>query len=88
VALSARAFRAGDLSLHRVRTVESGDFIGVGLGRAVDLFALQRLREEGATTALVACCGDDAYPVPLRLYESVGFREQWRRLAYRRATDI
>ena len=55
-----------------------------GLGRAVNLFALQRLREEGATLALVACRGDDAYPIPCRLYESVGFREQSRTLPFRR----
>ena len=58
---------------------------GRGLGRAVNLFALQRLREEGATLALVACRGDDAYPIPRRLYESVGFREQYRTLPFRRA---
>jgi hypothetical protein len=51
----------------------------------VNLFALQRLREEGATLALVACRGDDAYPIPRRLYESVGFREQHRMLPFRRA---
>ena len=37
-----------------------------GLGRAVNLFALQRLRDEGATTVMVACRGDDAHPVPRR----------------------
>ena len=46
-----------------------------GLGRAVNLFALQRLRDEGATEALVGCRGDEAYPIPRKLYESVGFRE-------------
>ncbi len=54
-----------------------------GIGRAVNLFALQRLRDEGATTALVACRGDDARPVPRRLYESIGFRETWRTLPFR-----
>ena len=53
-----------------------------GLGRAVNLFALQRLREEGATLALVACRGDDDYP--RRLYESLGFRERSRTLPFRR----
>ena len=43
-----------------------------GLGRAVNLFALQRLRDEGATRALVACRSDAAYPIPRKLYESVG----------------
>jgi predicted N-acetyltransferase YhbS len=55
-----------------------------GLGRAVNLFALRRLREEGATLGLVECRGDAAYPVPAKLYESVGFREISRQLAYRR----
>ena len=55
-----------------------------GLGRAVNLFALQRLRDEGARTAIVACRGDDAHPVPARLYESIGFREVWRTLPFRK----
>lgn len=55
-----------------------------GLGRAVNLFALHRLRDEGATLGLVECRGDAAYPVPAKLYESVGFREISRLLAYRR----
>jgi predicted N-acetyltransferase YhbS len=55
-----------------------------GLGRAVNLFALHRLRDEGATLGLVECRGDAAHPVPAKLYESVGFREISRLLAYRR----
>jgi predicted N-acetyltransferase YhbS len=54
-----------------------------GLGRAVNLFALQRLRAEGATDAIVWCRGDDAYPIPRRLYESAGFREVARMLPFR-----
>jgi ribosomal protein S18 acetylase RimI-like enzyme len=56
----------------------------LGLARAVGLFALERLRELGAETAIVACRGDADYPVPARLYESLGFRVMWRQLAYRR----
>jgi ribosomal protein S18 acetylase RimI-like enzyme len=56
-----------------------------GLGRAVCLYALERLREEGAETALVGSRGDDAYPAPRLLYESIGFREAWRHLPYRAA---
>jgi GNAT superfamily N-acetyltransferase len=56
----------------------------LGLARAVGLFALGRLRDLGATSALVACRGDEAYPIPCRLYESIGFREVSRQLAYRR----
>lgn len=50
-------------------------FRRLGLGRAVNLFGLRRFREAGATHAIVACRGDDAHPIPLRLYQSVGFRE-------------
>ena len=53
-----------------------------GLGRAVNLFALQRLRDEGATEALVACRGDDAHPIPRKLYASVGFREVERFVSF------
>lgn len=57
-----------------------------GLGRAVCLYALQRLRAAGAERALVGSRGDDAYPVPRRLYESIGFREAWRALVFVRRT--
>jgi ribosomal protein S18 acetylase RimI-like enzyme len=56
----------------------------LGLARAVNLFALHRLRGEGATTGQVACRGDDAYPIPRALYESVGFRECWRKVTFKR----
>ena len=56
----------------------------LGLGRAVGLYALRRLRELGATSALVACRGDAAYPIPCKLYESIGFREVSRHIAFRR----
>jgi GNAT superfamily N-acetyltransferase len=59
----------------------------LGLARAVGLFALERLRDLGAETAIVACRGDAAYPAPARLYESMGFTEMWRQLAYRRPSD-
>ena len=55
-----------------------------GLGRAVIYDALRRLRDTGADTALVACRGDDAYPVPRLVYESVGFRERTRFLTFAR----
>jgi ribosomal protein S18 acetylase RimI-like enzyme len=53
-----------------------------GLGRAVCLHALHRLRALGADTALVGSRGDDAYPGPRALYESIGFRELWRDLVF------
>jgi GNAT superfamily N-acetyltransferase len=53
-----------------------------GLGRAVCLYALRQLRAAGAETALVGSRGDDAYPGPRKLYESIGFREAWRNLVF------
>jgi len=58
------------------------DFRRRGLGRAVNLFALGRLRHAGAGEAIVACRGDDDYPVPRKLYTSVGFRELSRQVPY------
>jgi GNAT superfamily N-acetyltransferase len=55
-----------------------------GLGRAVCLHAVRRLRDHGAGTALVGSRGDDAYAGPTALYESIGFRELWRDLVYSR----
>ena len=56
----------------------------LGLGRAVGLYALRRLREQGAASALVSCRGDEAYPIPCKLYESMGFRECARSIPFRR----
>lgn len=53
-----------------------------GLARAACLFALRQLRAAGATTGLVGSRGDAAYPIPLLLYQSIGFRELTRSLAY------
>ena len=73
--------RVGELEPVGVRTEEQRR----GLGRAICLYALGRLREEGAETAIVGSRGDDAYPAPRLLYESIGFRELWRHLPYRAA---
>ncbi len=54
----------------------------LGLARAVSLLALRQLRSAGATTGLVGSRGDAAYPVPKLLYESIGFRELTRSLAF------
>lgn len=53
-----------------------------GLARAACLLALRNLRAAGATMARVGSRGDDAYPIPLLLYESIGFRELNRSLVY------
>jgi ribosomal protein S18 acetylase RimI-like enzyme len=60
------------------------DYQRRGLGSAVCRFALRRLGEEGATTAIVNARGDDDYPVPKRLYESLGFRQHTRSQEYRK----
>jgi GNAT superfamily N-acetyltransferase len=73
--------RVGELEPVGVRADEQRR----GLGRAVCLHALRRLRDAGAETALVGSRGDDAYPGPRTLYESIGFRELWRDLVYVRA---
>jgi ribosomal protein S18 acetylase RimI-like enzyme len=55
-----------------------------GLASAVCRFALRRLAALGATTAIVYARGDDTYPAPKRLYESIGFREHTRSLEFRK----
>ncbi|WP_433517504.1 GNAT family N-acetyltransferase [Nonomuraea sp. CA-143628] len=49
-----------------------------GLARAVCLAALHAARSAGATQAVVGPRGDDAYPVPARLYRGLGFHETTR----------
>jgi len=54
----------------------------LGLGRAVNLFGLQRFRDAGATRAIVACRGDSGHTAQCLLYESVGFSEISRQRRY------
>lgn len=56
------------------------DFRRLGLGSAVCRFALQRLREEGATQAMVYAVVDPSNPGAKALYESIGFVETSRLL--------
>jgi ribosomal protein S18 acetylase RimI-like enzyme len=60
------------------------DFRRQGLGYAVCLAALHALREAGAQLALVGPRGDEAYPVPRRLYFSLGFQTYARSYGYAR----
>lgn len=53
-------------------------FRRLGLAAAVCTFALHRLREQGATAAIVYARGDPGYPAPKPLYESIGFRRHTR----------
>jgi GNAT superfamily N-acetyltransferase len=55
-----------------------------GLGAAVSLACLHAMREAGATQAVVCPRGDDAYPVPRRLYHAIGFRDSGRTVTYQR----
>ena len=48
---------------------------GRGVGAALLRFGLARLHAAGATHAVVGARGDDDYPVPRRLYASVGFQQ-------------
>lgn len=58
------------------------DYRRRGLGRALSLFGMQRFRDAGAQQAIVGCRGDDNYPIPKKLYRSVGFRELTRELRF------
>ncbi len=58
------------------------DYRNRGLGRALLLFGMQRFRAAGARQAIVGCRGDDNYPIPKKLYRSVGFEELTRELRF------
>ena len=58
---------------------------GRGLGRAVTLAALHALRDLGGRIAQVTPRGDDDYPGPRRLYESIGFRPARRTITWTRS---
>lgn len=50
----------------------------LGLARATSLAALRCARDLDARFGIVYARADEAYPVPKRLYESIGFRAQAR----------
>lgn len=58
---------------------------GRGLAGAVTLAALRHLRRVGGRLALVSPRGDDDYPGPRRLYQSLGFRPVARTKTWRRS---
>jgi ribosomal protein S18 acetylase RimI-like enzyme len=60
------------------------DFRRRGLASAVCAFALRRLAEEGATSAIVYARGGDSYAAPKILYESLGFAQHARSVRFRR----
>ena len=47
---------------------------GQGLAGAVSAAALRAARAAGATTGMVCPRGDDGYPVPLQVYQRIGFQ--------------
>lgn len=55
-----------------------------GLGRATNLAVLHAFRAAGATIGRVSPRGDERYPIPGRLYRSIGFRPGARTETYRR----
>ncbi len=55
-----------------------------GLAAAVSLACLRAMRAAGAERAVVNPRGDDAYPVPGRLYRGLGFRPVARTVTYAR----
>jgi GNAT superfamily N-acetyltransferase len=82
MAASCTVWRCGDVALvepvgcasaHRRR----------GLGSGVTLAALVAAREDGAAIGIVRPRGDSGYPVPVRLYRSIGFTDQARTREFR-----
>jgi ribosomal protein S18 acetylase RimI-like enzyme len=60
-------------------------FRHLGVGRAACLGAMGALRELGARTAIVYARGDEAYPIPARMYRGLGFETYARTWTYRRS---
>lgn len=60
---------------------------GRGLAGAVTMAALHHLKDVGGRTALVSPRGDDDYPGPRRLYQSLGFRPVARTLTWTRSFE-
>ncbi|NAS20561.1 GNAT family N-acetyltransferase [Herbidospora sp. NEAU-GS84] len=58
------------------------DHRGKGLARDVCLAALHAARDLGAEIATVSPRGDDAWPIPARLYRSIGFAQVARTVHY------
>lgn len=58
---------------------------GRGLAGAVTLAALHALAGAGGRTAMVTPRGDEAYPGPMRLYRSLGFRPGARTVTWTRS---
>ncbi|WP_433679192.1 GNAT family N-acetyltransferase [Nocardia sp. CA-119907] len=74
--------------LNRVGLVEpvscAPAFRGKGLAKAVNIALLHAFRSLGATHAVILPRGDQAYPVPARLYQAIGYQPGPRTLLYTR----
>lgn len=74
--------------VNRVGLVEpvscAPDFRGRGLAKAVNIALLHTFRALGATSSVVSPRGDDAYPIPARLYRTIGYRPGSRTLLFAR----
>ena len=53
-----------------------------GFARAVNLATLRAMREAGAESAIVNPRGDEGYPIPGKLYRSIGFQPGARTVMY------
>ncbi|HEU0028636.1 MAG TPA: GNAT family N-acetyltransferase [Ktedonobacterales bacterium] len=53
-----------------------------GFARAVNLATLRAMREAGAESAIVNPRGDEGYPIPGKLYRSIGFQPSARTALY------
>jgi ribosomal protein S18 acetylase RimI-like enzyme len=62
------------------------EYRGLGLARAVCTTVLHAFARAGGRRAVVCCRGDAAYPVPRRLYSSMGFVPYTRARTYRAAS--
>lgn len=60
----------------------AAEYRRLGLGQAVNLGALHALKELGGVEARVCPRGDDGYPIPAKLYQSIGFRPGLRTVNY------
>jgi acetyltransferase (GNAT) family protein len=55
-----------------------------GFARAANLATLHAMREAGAESAIVNPRGDEGYPIPGKLYRSIGFQPSARTVLYMR----
>jgi hypothetical protein len=57
-------------------------FRGKGLAKAVNIALLHTFRSLGAINAVILPRGDQSYPAPKRLYQSIGYQPGPRTVLY------